>query len=173
MSNRANRSFAKITRSDLRRLSSLARADFEAFFRRHPQWRPYQKRLLLICLCQGAASHYVAPRRGVAGDREGGINDFDVWGFFHVLPNKRPFPYRRHGRQDFGPSKFGRSPSDLPRFTGRRIDVLVRSVEKRRSETPVQAVQRYLRTGRAKSARLLAERPVVVLWPGKMVGRVI
>jgi hypothetical protein len=37
----------------------------------------------------------------------------------------------------------------------------------------VQAVQRRLRTARSNSARLLAERPVVVLWPGKMVGRVI
>jgi hypothetical protein len=173
MSNSASRSFKKITRADLGRLSSLALTDFEDFFRRHQQWRPYRQRLLLICLCQGAASHYVTPRRGVATDREGGVNNFDVWGFFRDQPNGRPFPPRRHGRQDFGPSKFGRNPKDKSRFTGRRVDVLARSIDKRRSENAIQAVQRYLRLRRAKSARLLAERPVVVLWPSKMVGQTI
>ena len=173
MSNWTSRSFEKITRDNLRRLSSLALADFQDFFHRHQRWRPYRQRLLLICLCQGASSHYVTPRRGLATDRKGGVNDFDVWGFFHARPNDRPFPYRRHGRQDFGPSKFGRSPKDKARFTGRPVDVLARSIEKQRSENPIQAVQRYLQTRRTKTMRLLAQRPVVVLWPSKKRGRII
>lgn len=110
MSNSANRSFERITRTDLRRLSTKAVADLENFFHRYERWRPYQSRLMLICLCQGAALHYVAPHGGVATDRHGGVNDFDVWGFFQDRPNHRPFPPRRHGFQDFGLSKFGRNP---------------------------------------------------------------
>jgi hypothetical protein len=173
MSDRANRSFEKITQADLHRLSSLALADFEDFFRRYHQWRAYRERLMLICLCQGAARHYVTPSFGVATDRAGGVNDFDVWGFFRHDPNDRPFPPRRHGLQDFGPSKFGRSVDDKPRFIGRRVDVWGRSIEKLPSENPIQAVQRYLRTHHSDSARLVAERPVVVLWPAERLGEII
>ena len=105
MSKSANRSFERITDIDLRRLSALAAADFDDLFRRNARWRPYRRRLLLLCLC--AALHYASPRRGTAADRIGGVNDFDVWGFFADWPNGRPFPPRRHGFQDFGPSKFG------------------------------------------------------------------
>lgn len=173
MSNSRYRSFEKITRADLRRLSMLAHADFDTFFRRHERWRRYSDRLILICLCQGAARHYVEPNRVVTSDREGGVNDFDVWGFFRDRPNDRPFPPRRHGFQDFGPSKFGRNPNDKPRFTGRRVDVLGRSISMLRSETPIQSVQRYLREGRTESSRRLAERPVVVVWPSEDCGRII
>jgi hypothetical protein len=173
MSKSANRSFKKITRADLRWLSTLALADFGSLFRRYERWRLYEGRLMLICLCQGAALHYIAPRGGVATDRKGGVNDFDVWGFFHDRPNHRPFPPRRHGLQDFGPSRFGRNPHDKPRFTGRRVDVLGRSIEKLRSETAFQSLHRYLRQGRTESARRLAARPVVVLWPSEKRGQII
>jgi len=41
------------------------------------------------------------------------------------------------------------------------------------SRRRAEAVQRYLDEARTKSASLLAERPVVVVWPGKDFGRVI
>ena len=154
MSKSANRSFERITDIDLRRLSALAAADFDDLFRRNARWRPYRRRLLLLCLCQGAALHYASPRRGTAADRIGGVNDFDVWGFFADWPNGRPFPPRRHGFQDFGPSKFGRSPKDKPRFRGRRVDVLGRSIQKRPRESPIAALRRYLETRRTESAHL-------------------
>jgi hypothetical protein len=173
MSNSANRSFERITAGDLRRLSTLALADSGGLFQRYERWRPYRSRLMLICLCQGAAVHYVTPQKGAASDRSGGVNDFDVWGFFRDRTNDRPFPFRRHGRQDFGPSKFGRNPNEEARFTGRRVDVLGRSIEKRCSEAPIEAVRRYLQISNTQSARRLAERPVVVLWPSTWRGRVI
>jgi hypothetical protein len=40
-------------------------------------------RLRLICLCQGAARHYVHGDRGVA--------DFELWGFFEEV---RGHPFR-------------------------------------------------------------------------------
>jgi hypothetical protein len=173
MSNARDRSSARITRADLQRLSSLARVCFEEFFDRYERWRPYKKRLMLVCLCQGSALHYAAPRKVTPADREGGVNDFDVWGFFRNRPNERPFPPRWHGRQDFGQSKFGRNSKESPRFTGRRVDVLGRSIEGRRSEASIEAVQRYLREGRTESARRLAERPVAILWPDGLCGRII
>jgi hypothetical protein len=172
MSNIQNRSFEEITYADLDRLSTLALADIASLYRRHERCRPYEDRFMLICLCRGAARHYVRPSHGTTQAREG-VNDFDVWGFFRDRLNARPFPPRRHGFQDFGPSKFGRSPNDGPRYTGRRIDVLGRSIPVRCIETPIEAVRRYLQEGGTESARRLAERPVVVVWPREQMGKVI
>jgi hypothetical protein len=173
MSDAQNRSFKKIMQDDLARLATLALADFAIFFQRHQRWRPYADRLMFICLCQGAAGHCVQPSHGTAHAREGGVNDFDVWGFFRHLPNARPFPSRRHGFQDFGPSKFGRHPDEPPRYTGRRVDVWGRSIEVRGAEKPKEAVRRYLKEGWTTSAHYLAERPVVVVWPSAQCGCVV
>jgi hypothetical protein len=51
--------------------------------------------------------------------------------------------------------------------------VIGRSIRMPSSETPIEAVQRYLREARTKSASLLAERPVIVVWPGEDFGRII
>lgn len=162
---RRYRSFEKIKSTDLARLAELALDDLRSLFRRKPQYRVYAKRLMLLCLCQGAAQHYVY------GDR--GVNDFDVWAFFRPYP-EYGFPYRRHGRVDFGPSRFGRNPQDAARFTGRRIDVMGRSIPVLKSEKPIAAVQRYLREApRGSSPWFLAQRPVVVVWPRAYRGRVI
>jgi hypothetical protein len=129
MSNSRNRSYEKITRGDLGHLANLALTDFKSFFQRNARRHPYSDRLMLVCLCQGAARHYVDPYRVLSSDREGGVHDFDVWGFFRQHPDERPFPPGRQGFADFGLSRFGRDPDDEPRFTGRRVDVLGRSIE--------------------------------------------
>ena len=51
--------------------------------------------------------------------------------------------------------------------------VIGRSIRMPKNETPTEAVQRYLREARTKSASLLAERPVIVVWPVENSGRVI
>jgi hypothetical protein len=53
------------------------------------------------------------------------------------------------------------------------VDVIGRSIGFADSETPVEAVQRYLRETRSTSARLLSERPVIVIWPANACGQVI
>jgi hypothetical protein len=63
MSKSRHRSFARITRRGLRRLADIATADFQDLFARKPYSRPYSKRLGLICLCQGAATHSVDVHR--------------------------------------------------------------------------------------------------------------
>jgi hypothetical protein len=172
MSTARHRSSAKITGRDLRHLAELARSDFDCFFRRYKQWRPYSCRLLLICLCQGAARHYVKPTRVLDTHRKGGVSDFDVWGFFRDRLRHRPFPPRRHGRKGFGQSKFGQT-SDEPRLIGRRVDIFGRSIRLRRSETCIQAVHRYLREPPTLSWQKLQKSPVVVIWPAKWRRKVI
>ena len=164
MSNSPHRSFARITRNDLARLAQIAFDDLTDLCRRQKYSRRYADRLRLICLCQGAARHYVHHDRGV--------QDFDLWGFFEEVRG-HPFPYRRRGERDFGPSKFGRNPDDGDAFKGRRVDVIGRSIRMPKNETPIEAVQRYLREARTESATLLAERPVIVVWPSKNCGRVV
>jgi hypothetical protein len=164
MSNSPHRSFERITRTDLARLAEIALEDFADLCRRQKYTHRYANRLRLICLCQGAARHYVYHDRGV--------QDFDLWGFFEEVRG-HPFPYRRRGERDFGPSKFGRNPDDGDEFKGRRVDVIGRSIMMPKNETPIESVKRYLREARTKSASLLAERPVVLVWPNKYLGKAI
>jgi hypothetical protein len=163
VSNSPHRSFARITRTDLARLAQIALDDFADLCRRQKYSRRYADRLRLICLCQGAARHHVYHDRGVW--------DFDLWGFLDEVRG-HPFPYRRRSEHDFGSSKFGRDPDD-DGFKGRKVDVIGRSIRVSKNETPIEAVQRYLREARTVSAALLAERPVIVVWPARYRGRVI
>lgn len=164
MSESPHRSFARITRNDLARLAQIALDDFSDLCRRQKYTRRYADRLRLICLCQGAARHYVH------GDR--GVQDFDLWGFFEEVRG-HPFPYRRCGKHDFGPSRFGRNPDDGDTFKGRRVDVIGRSIRMPKNKTPTEAVQSYLRHAATVSACLLAERLIVVVWPRRNCGLII
>ena len=160
----SDRSFERITRADLRRLAEIEQRDRSDRFLRKPRWREmYSDRVLAVVLCQGAALHYV---RG-----EQGINDLDVWTFYAAHPDAA-FPSRWRLEHDFGDPKFGQS-VDRPEFIGRRVDCISRSIPAERHEDPITAVRRYLKTGRSKTARLLAEKPVVLITPEGMIGEVI
>lgn len=160
---RRYRSFEKIETADLARLSKLAMDDLKGYFERKPDSR-YANRLKLLCLCQGAAQHYVY--------RDRGVNDFDIWAFFRSHASG-PFPTRgRRGRVDFGPSRFGRTRE--PGYTGRRVDVLGMSAPICKGETEIASVRKLLgRAVRRTSAWHLAQNPVVVIWPRSIRGRVI
>jgi len=164
VSDSPHRSFKRITLDDLATLAQIARDDFTDLFRRKEKSRRYADRLRLICLCQGAARHYVY------GDR--GVQDFDLWGFFQEISDQ-PFLPRRRGTHDFGSSRFGRNPEDGDRFQGRRVDVIGRSISMPDAEVAIDSVQRYLRERRTDSATILAACPVIVVWPDKDRGRII
>jgi hypothetical protein len=163
MSTSPHRSYERIEVGDLKRLAELANADLDGLFRRAASG-VYSGRCILMCLCQGGAQHFVH------GDR--GVQDFDVWAFFRSHPSM-PFPHRRRGKVDFGPSRFGRNSDDGPKFKGRRVDVIGRSISVNENEIAVASVQRYLRDSKTKSAALLAQRPVVAIWPDAFLGNVI
>jgi len=158
----AERSFEPITDEDLARLSTLARADREDLFARKPLLgQRYAHRLLCVALCQGAALHYLHGRNGV--------KDFDVWTFYAEHPDG-PFPYRRIGRRDFGPSKFGRMPNDIRPYVGRRVDLVARSLPEQPNAHPVEALHRYLQRSRTASAQALASKAVILLDPVSLRG---
>ena len=158
-----SRSLEPLDIDALQRLAVLAFDDLDGLYDRRPVTKSlYHDRLLALCLCQGAAEHFVRPGHG--------IKDFDIWAFFRAHP-KRPFPFRRIGNMDFGPSKFGRHPDDKG-YKGRRVDVIGRSIETKADENSVQAVLNWVH-GSSKSSRLIALRPLILVYPAASIGRVI
>ena len=156
------RSWETIGQHHLHRLAEIAIDDLEDFRRRSETGRLYRDRLILICLCQGAAGHFV--------HRDRGVKDFDVWAFFREHP-EQPFPYRRHGKRDFGPSRFGRHPDDEHR-RGRGVDLFGRSIPCENGQDPHDCVRRWLGSGRT-SSRQIAKSAVVVIHPEEEAGSII
>ncbi len=162
----SKRSFEKITKNDLKRLSKIAREDREIFFSRYLKWKKlYEKRIICVALCQGAALHYVNGKNGV--------KDFDVWTFYAEHPSGEKFPYRRHGYGDFGKSKFGRYPYDRDVFVGRCVDLFGRSIKCSLKAEPIKTLHDYLRKLRTKSAYELSKKAVVLLEPSNLSGKVV
>jgi hypothetical protein len=159
------RSFRTITGSDLLRLAALARLDRQSFFARYPDWgRHYAGRFLGSALCQGAALHYVGG--------EVGINDFDVYSFFAVHPN-RAWYAKRIKSVDFGIPKFGRSEVSPSSFVGRRVDLMARALDVVPNTDVATSVMSYLEVSRTRTAAELASKAVVLLEPTDLVGTVI
>jgi len=126
------RSLARIDIQDLLRLAALAAEAEAGLFARRPRGAGrYAGLLICRALCQGAALRYLDGRTGV--------KDFDVWSFY-AAHGGGPFPYRWRGTADFGPSKFGRYPGDPPSFTGRRVDMLGRSLNVPSDAEPVMVL---------------------------------
>ena len=160
------RSYSPIEIEDLRRLGAIALNDLDGLFAGFPEKYGWCKEhLLLVCLCQGAAEHYVRSKRG--------IKDFDVWVFYEQQPGRKPFPHRRpgYGRGDFGKSKFGRDPRDEG-YRGRRIDVFGRSIRRMQGQSPEDAVLSWV-LGQGSSARHIVKKPVIAIYPDSYCGRVI
>lgn len=163
-SHAAERSFTPILTADLERLVHLALEDLEDLFGRRPETGSlYRNRLLMLCLCQGGAEHFVRGQRG--------IKDLDIWAFFSEHPT-RPFPYRRRGIKDYGPSPFGRHPGDVG-FQGRRVDIIGRSIRCDDSRTPADCIRDWLEHGRTVSARLIALSPVISIYPKAELGQIV
>ena len=159
------RSYKLLQPRDLARLTDIALEDQTAFFRRNPDIAAvYADRLVCIALCQGAGLHYV--------DHRNGIKDLDVWSFYRRSP-KRSFPDRRpRVVRDFGDPRFGKSPDRLD-FVGRRVDIFVKAVDAPESVTDSEAVRQYLANARTRTARLLAEKGVVALYPVRSRGTIL
>jgi len=161
----SDRSLARIEIADLLRLAALAAEAEAELFRRKPQGSGrYAGRLLGRALCQGAALHYVNERNG--------IKDFDVWSFYAQYDDW-PFPPRWRGTRDFGPSKFGRHPGDPPCYSGRRVDLLGRSLPAEPGADLADVLRRYLAARRTDSAKALAAKAVILIDPEKRAGEIV
>jgi hypothetical protein len=163
------RSRARITKSDLRHLSTLALAELRHFFTDNPDLRKrYSRSLIAVALCQGAALHLI---NGTAG-----IKDFDVYFFFgrydKRLVNRRPKSV------DSRLIKFGVHPDDYRNgYKARRVDFLRRSIDndivKHENKAPKACIIKYLRRRRTKTARELAKKAVIGLWPETIFSEII
>ncbi len=158
------RSMARIQIEDLRRLAEIARVDLDAYISRSPDPRAAFRPLkLCVALCQGAALHFV--------DQRNGVKDLDIYTFFRA-GETMTFPARRRGVHDFGLSKFGRHPDDEG-FSGRRVDVMGRSIACSDDTSPSDAVRQYLKTTPTGTAWHLAQKAVVLIDPPAVCGTVI
>ena len=156
----AERSFALITDSDLKRLVPLVLSKLKEAFARTEVAALYQGRLRALTLCQGASQHYI--------DRCNGVKDIDVWSFFEGGLAK-PFPVRSVWNADFGASHLGRSADDLG-YSGRRIDIMGRSIPMAPNEPVGIAIQKWLKGG-STSGWYISKRPVIGLHPEGLFGR--
>ncbi|MCA1491826.1 hypothetical protein [Sinorhizobium alkalisoli] len=153
------RSYAVLQPADLERIAAVAMRAFAGIFERAPVAGLYRDRLLLMALAQGSALHYL--------NGANGIKDFDVWAFFAAGPPK-PFPHRKRWCTDFGASRFGRHPADR-NYSGRRVDLMGRSIAIAKGECPQDAVRRWLASP-AKSAVALRQKPIYCLLPPSAFG---
>ena len=159
------RSFERITRSDLKKLARIARSEHEEFFGRHPEWAMlYRKRLLCVALCKDAALHFV--------NGSTGVDEFDVWTFY-AEHTEAPFPFQQLSKADFGKSKFGRDAAIPDAYLGRRIELRGRSLDCKPGDDPIDVLQRYLRSGETPSARELRDKAVVLIEPEQFLGYVV
>jgi hypothetical protein len=109
-------------------------------------------------------------------DKHTGVKDFDVWSFY-AQHDDWPFPPRWRGTRDFGPSKFGRYPGDPAGYSGRRVDILGRSLPAAPGTDPADAIRRYLAaaqtpvcSGACRQSRGL-DRPHRPRWRSRLANR--
>lgn len=160
----SRRSFERLQIEDLRRLAASAMENPNRFVEGNREKYGWcENHLLMLCLCQGAAEHYVRGERGV--------KDFDVWAFYEAQTGEKPFPWRRYSTENFGHSRFGRNPCDEG-YTGWRINVFGRSITRKAEQSPEGAVLDWVHSKR-KSARHIMTNPVVATCPERDCGRVI
>ena len=163
------RAYEKITVEDLTRLRELALRDLKEFFKRHPRYEPYKNSLILIALCQGAALHFI--------DGKEGVKDFDVWSFFAENPSVK-LPYRRKKQVDSGLHKFGVHPDDVKKgYNGRHVDLFMRGIKpdivNHEKRDPKGCINGYLKMAKTETARFLAEKAVVGLYPDTILGEIL
>jgi len=159
------RSLEKITKNDLSELYNGSKARLEEYFSQGAgrKWLDLYdiEKPIVAALCQGAAMHF---RDGTTG-----VRDFDVW-FFYPF-NKKHLPYRTIWNWDYQNPKFGRHP-DIKGYTGRKVDVLVRSIHNYSIADSVKTIHEYLQYEDTDSSRELSKKAVVILYPENQLGKV-
>jgi hypothetical protein len=159
---------ARLSDADLGRLLELERVERERLYRQSPIWRAHRNRLLCICLSQGTALHLI---------ERSGLNDFDLLTFFARTPSiarRRVDSAFRAGRhRDFGRSRFGTRTDEegqrrFPTFEGRNVDLFAQAIPATPTVDPAAAVRAWLTAAPTRSARLLAEKAIVMLKPERL-----
>jgi len=160
------RSLEEITKQDLRELYDGSRDRLEQYFisGEGNKWLSLYDiaNPIVVALCQGAALHYF--------DKINGVKDFDVW-FFYPF-NTKHLPYRTYWNWDYKNQKFGRHPK-INGYSGRKVDVLARSIRNYTRDNPVETVYQYLESENTRSSMELAKKAVVLLYPPDELGNTV
>lgn len=160
------RSLEPITIDDLKELySGSVQRLYEYFITgQGKKWqRLYNiKQPLAVALCQGAAMHF--------HDKKNGVKDFDIW-FFYPF-NEKHLPYRTLWNWDYQNRKFGRHPS-IPGYSGRKVDVIVRSIRNYSKHDPVKTIHTFLQNEGTATSKALAQKSVVMLQPRSILSKVV
>lgn len=156
----ATRYHGPLTHDHLREIQDVALIELARTFHDYNgKYRPYQDRLLAICLCQGAAQHYV--------DGVSGVGDIDVWFFFRGFgTGKSPVRMNRNfitsSRHKF--SQMGE----------RDVDFCRTVIPMRYQEVDIaETIRLYLAECRNATPTLLAQKAVVGIYREHLFGRVI
>ncbi|NTU54579.1 MAG: hypothetical protein HGA97_13010 [Chlorobiaceae bacterium] len=158
-----SRSIEIIEIDDLHRLAQIPLKKIDDAFNRRPDMRNYEGELLWICLCQGAADHYVN------SSSSRGIHDFDLWVFYRRQRGKS-FWNRKASTDDFGTSKFGRSSTDIQKYVGSRVDVFLRSVLFSVEEDRIDVISRYFAEPKIDISLALRKKSVIMVYPENCLG---
>lgn len=143
----------RLERKDLRNLRDLALKEHKSFFKRNPHLEPaYGNSLIGICLCQGAASHYLNPKVIT--------NDFDIW-HFYLADEEQNFPNRAHKKAEY---------RNVP------IDYLKRAIPEKLytacRRKPERVIVEYLKQRKTRTKELL-DKAIIGLFPERLFDKVI
>lgn len=145
--------------AELRSLLKLAHAEERAFFNRNPHLaRPYQRPLLAVALCQGAALQYIG--------RGHGVNDFDVHFFYAQNPAKRRLSRAVKRISDVTVGAFKKTPVDF-------IRTVVPITQADRKQSFMERIEAFLRERPTTNAMELSKQAVVGLSPKTIFGKVL
>lgn len=181
------RSYEPINESDLKKLRQLALNDFRAMITKNPHLKVLEKLKLGIAFCQGAALHFAINKLGLPYkkiedevvstlNKKLGVKDFDVFMFFKK--GTKEYPPRRRAIDDFGEyDRFGKHPDEKTKkaqnFTGRRVDLMGRSIPYIKGQSFEETLQTYLSDSSTATARELSNKAVVILEPKQSCGKIV
>ncbi len=137
-------------------LQELALKEHDSFFQRNPRLREaYHNSLVGIALCQGAAWHYV--------NASIGIKDFDIW-LFYRKSEEINLPCRHRKSIEDG-------------YKRRRIDFLRRAIGRDLCDVHFneadKCIMQYLLQRNTQTKRMLLGKPVVGLFPDRIVDKIM
>lgn len=138
MSTKDERTYEILNSKDLERLRDIVLKEQEDFFKRNPKFTGYRNRLIGICLCQGAAAHYI--------DKQAGIQDFDIWFFYKAEKDNLMWVRKRR--------------SIKTAYLNKRIDFLKRAIPEElcNLENAGEIIKNYLLVSKQKTPKFLLEK---------------
>jgi len=153
------RTYEKLDKEDLQELLVHAEEELGRFLSTNSgKYAVYQSQLVAICLCQGAAKHYV--------DSVTGVKDLDVWLFFEEHDTVK-IPHRGNARKEIQ--------ANFKKLGPKRIDFMKKMIPLRFivKNDAQNSLQNYLSLAVTSTSAELSLKPVIGLSPSAIFGRVL